>query len=386
MPHTYRLFSSFDDIEPGAWERARAECGASIVTDPRFLGAVESSMKQSCQFWYVLVYDDESRPVACTLLTAMTVDLADFVDTRMAWVTRLLPLRQLKMLICGLPVSTGHNALGLASRSASREVLLVIDAAISELGSKLRMHGVVYREFRPSELEWTSPLLDLGYSRITAPPNHFFQPLFQTLQHYCAALKSHYRKQIKRSMRKLELAGVEIRTLADPEQILQVYTPEVHDLYHQVRDKADVKFEVITIDYLRELASQMGGQLSLVVLEKAGRIIAFGWCLHSDSTYYMFYAGLDYALNDELDLYFNLHYAALDCALRKGVSRIELGPSADAFKARLGCYSEPSYLFAKGLTPLMSLVIRYGAGLLVPKSVATPSFDVFNSDFAASMA
>jgi predicted N-acyltransferase len=385
VPYSYRLFGSFDEVDTGAWERARTECGASIVMDPRFLGAVESSMKQSCRFWYMLVYEDNSRPVACAVLTGTTIDLADFVDPGMAWVLRILPLRHLQMLICGLPVSTGHNTLGLAARNSSRQILPVIDGAICELASKMRMHGVVYREFRPSELEWTSPLLELGYRRITAPPTHFFKPVFQNLQHYCAALKSHYRKQIKRSIRKLELAGMEIKILSEPEQILKAYTPEVHNLYHQVRDRADVKFEVITTDYLRELASRMGSQVNLIVLEMGSRIIAFGWCLHTASAYYMFYAGLDYALNDELDLYFNLHYAALDCALRKRVSTIELGPSADAFKARLGCYSEPTYLFAKGLTRLMSLVVRYGANVLVPKTRAAPSFDVFNSDFVAKL-
>jgi predicted N-acyltransferase len=135
----------------------------------------------------------------------------------------------------------------------------------------------------------------------------------------------------------------------------------------------------VPIEYLRELASRMAGNVDLIVFAIGSRVVAFGWCLRSPSSYYMLYAGLDYALNDELDLYFNLHYAALDRALRKQVATIELGVTAGAFKARLGCYSEPSYFFAKGLTPLMSLLLRYGGNLLVPKQPAVPAFEVFSS-------
>jgi predicted N-acyltransferase len=222
-------------------------------------------------------------------------------------------------------------------------------------------------------------LLGLGYRRIETEPAYFFKPAFRDLDHYCAALKSHYRKQVKRSLRKLEAKGVQTSVLTDTEQILKVYTPEVHNLFHQMRDRAEVKFDDVPIGYLRELATRMSGDVDLILFAIDTKVIAFGWCLHSPSAYYMLYAGLDYSLNEELDLYFNLHYAALDRALRKQVSTVELGSTAGAFKARLGCYSEPVYIFVKGLTPLMSLLLRFGADLLVPKPPPAPAFEVFSS-------
>ena len=66
------------------------------------------------------------------------------------------------------------------------------------------------------------------------------------------------------------------------------------------------------------------------------------------SAYHAMYGGLDYHLNHEFDLYFNLIYAMLDRALAKRVSTIEVGLGGDAFKAKIGCYCEPLYVFAKG--------------------------------------
>src|SRR5690349_13910051 len=107
------------------------------------------------------------------------------------------------------------------------------------------------------------------------------------------------------------------------------------------------------------------------------RIIAFAWCLHAGEDYHAMYAGLDYHLNDELDLYFNLSYAVLGRALQKQPSRIYFGQTADGFKARLGCYSEPLYVFAKGWGPIMSRLVRYGANFLVAKMPPVPAFNVF---------
>jgi predicted N-acyltransferase len=364
MAYNYRIFASIDEVDRAAWERVRSECGASIFMDPRFVGAVEISMKQSCRFWYVIVYEDDSRPVACACLTAMTIDLADFAEPRLAWIIHHLPaglsrLRHWKLMFCGFPVSTGHHALLITERRASQQILSVLDGVIRNLASETGIDAVVYKEFGQDDLEWTSPLLNLGYQRVATPPVHFFRPIFRDLQDYCAALKSHYRKQIKRSIRKLEQMGVKITILTDSEQILNVYTPALHCLYHQMRERADTKFDVISIDLLRELACRLGDQVNLILLADCSKIIAFGWCLRTDSSYHMMYAGINYEMNADFDLYFNLHYAALDCALRKQVSKIELGLTADAFKARLGCYSEPLYVFMKGFGPLMSLTVRF---------------------------
>jgi hypothetical protein len=108
MASTYRVVDSIDRVDLTAWERVCSACGSPIFMDPRFITAVEVSMKQSCRFWYVIVYDDNSRPVACACLSAITIDLADVAGPRMASAMRRLPetlskFQKLKALICGLP-------------------------------------------------------------------------------------------------------------------------------------------------------------------------------------------------------------------------------------------------------------------------------------------
>jgi predicted N-acyltransferase len=385
MAYTYRLFNSIDEVDPEAWERVRSASPEPIFMDRRFIAAVEISMRQSCRFWHLIVYDETGLAVACACLSASMIDLANVAHAGFAAIVKraagMAPwLRYVRVLTCGLPISVGKNSLALASRRDCRQILAMLDAVISELALQAGMHAVVYKEFGTDDLEWTSPLLNLGYRRVTTPPMHCFKPLFQDFQQYRAALRSHYRYKVDRSIRKLRHAGVEISVRADPNDILKAYTPEAHGLYHQVVERSNTKLETLPIEFFRELTVRLPGQVDLVALSKGPQVLAFGWCLQADSTYHMLFAGLNYELNAELDLYFNLMYAWLDCALRKRVSKIEVGQTANVFKARLGCYSEPLFAFMKGLGPLRSLIVRLGADLMVARTATIPARNVFKCD------
>ncbi len=384
MAYSYRIFDSIEHVDVTEWQQVRSACKGSIFMDPHFIASVEVSMKQVDKFWYIVVYDESGAPAACTSASAMVMDLTDFADPDLARLIRFTPLRfsrlrRLKLLIGGLPVGTGHHTLALAQRSASSQILPILDRVIFDLATEVQADAIVYKEFSEGDLTWTEPLLKLGYRRIPTPPMHFFKPVFKNFSQYCAALRAHYRQQINHSRRKLTDAGLEIIVLSDPEEILRAYTSEVHALYHQMADRATMKVDVLPIEFLHQLALRLKGQVELLAIRKDARIVAFGWSLHTQSSYHAMYAGLDYQFNHEFDLYFNLIYAMLDCALGKRVSTIEVGLGADAFKARIGCYSEPLYIFAKGRGLLMSLVMHIAGNLLIAQKPVSAPFNVFRN-------
>ena len=385
MVYTYRVFDSIDDVILADWQHVRSASEQSVFTDPRLIAAVEISMKQSSRFWHVVVYEEKVRPVACATLSAITVDLLSFADPVLALIVGYLPgvrsiLRELKVLMCGIPVSAGQKSLAIAPRPGSRQILETLDEAIADLASKNGMHLIVYKEFWQGDLEWMNPLQGLGYRCIPTAPMHLFRTSFQDLQHYCASLRSAYRWQIKNSLRKLERMGVETSILTDPEEIMRVYTPEVHGLYYQTLNRADRTVEILPIEFFRELTIHLQGRIDLIILSKSSEIVAFGWSVRDGATYHMLYLGVNYEMNSDADLYFNVVYASLDRALRQRVSRIQVGQTTGAFKAKLGCYSEPLYTFVKGRGLLMSLMVRYGAGLLIAQEPAAPPFNVFRRD------
>jgi predicted N-acyltransferase len=384
MPYTCRVFNSVADIDRAAWEQVCSASGAPVFMDLRFAAAVEASMQPCCRFWYLIVDDDDGRPIGCAGLHAMTIDLTDFADPRLTKIIKWMPgmskFRRLKVLFCSLPGTPGDRCIALTPAANSAQVLALVDGVLDKLATQNGTDAVMYKEFTPAELEWMNPLLDLGYRTIVIPPMHLLPPSFANFAQYRAALRSSYRKQVNRSMRKLTNAGIEAKVLNDADEILRLYTPDVHAMYCEMVAKSDVKLEVFPIEYYQQLTKQLAGQIELLALVKDSRIIAFGWCLYDRSTYHMMYAGLDYSLNREFDLYFNLMYAGFDRALQKRVERIHVGQTATVFKARMGCESEQRFVFAKGRGALMWPLFYYGAKFVVRKMSPNPPSDIFRRD------
>jgi hypothetical protein len=142
-------------------------------------------------------------------------------------------------------------------------------------------------------------------------------------------------------------------------------------------NRAALKLELLPIEFLHQMTSRLSGEVELITIRRDTRIAAFGWNIHTPSSYHAMYGGLDYQLNDAFDLYFNLIYAMLDRALAQRVATIEVGLGGDAFKAKIGCYCEPLYVFAKGQGPLMAFLLRaLGRFLIAHKPRAAP-FNIF---------
>jgi hypothetical protein len=89
------------------------------------------------------------------------------------------------------------------------------------------------------------------------------------------------------------------------------------------------------------------GRVSLTVIERAERPVAFTFGLAHGAIYHNLFSGLDYAANDEGHLLFNLFYADLGFAFRHGYRSIDLGTTADDFKCRLGPRQERLYYLVK---------------------------------------
>ena len=314
----------------------------------------------------------------------MSVNLAELADPRLARVLRRVPilsrLQKLNVLFCSLPGSPGEKSLALTQPEESALVLSMLDGLMHDLAKKNGIDVIVYKEFRDGDLCWMTPLLAAGYRRIPSPPMHVFGYRFADFKQYCTALKTRYRQQINRSVRKIEKAGIAPSVLSDTKEILERYTPEVHTLYQQMVAQSDVKLEVLPIEYFRQIALKLGSAGRSHYLIEGFKIVAFGWALRDRSTYHLTYAGVDYSLNHEFDLYFNLMYAGLDRALRDGFETINVGQTAATFKARIGCENAPRYVFAKGLGPVISRLVYYGSSLLLVQMRADGPLHIFKSD------
>lgn len=369
-PYSISLARSIDERDEDEWHIA---CGghADAVMDPRFLRAVERSMGADTRFWNVVFRDAAGAPVGAAALSLYTID--GLLLAPLTWKKTGTRLRRLwpnflkvPVLLCGSPVSTGQSHLRIAPRADPVPLLRQLDRLMVRLALRQRTPFVVFKEFGPSEVVRTDALLELGYLRADSPAMNYFPVRYRDFDHFCASIRSRYRRHIMRSRKKFQSSGLRVEHLRGNEGFDKLYTEEVHLLYLAVLSRAGITFECLPAQFFRELAVQFTEDAAFTVVFQGERIVAFVCGIFNQDAYFNFFCGFDYHLNEATDLYFNLLYEDLDYALRQKVHSIHVGQTANEFKSRVGCYLEPRFFYVKSRNPALQFLVRAGSRYLFP--------------------
>jgi predicted N-acyltransferase len=390
MSEGCELYQSIAEIPPDLWNAARGAT-PSCFTDPAFLRAVEGGLPERSRVFHVIVRDEDGNPAACASLCLMAVDLLLLAGS---WVQRLAGLLRwlwpglgmLRVLFCGLPVSSAQSQIGFAPGADRKRAIDKLDKLLQTLAQQERAKVIVYKEFPDSDCPDLDALVERGYVRTPSRPNYEMTHGFADFEAYCSSLKSHYRYDVRRSQKKLDRAGFSVAHLTSPDAILNEYTPEVHRLYEAVVVKSDVKLEMLPIQFFRELVKHHAGQISLTAIYRDDEIVAFNWGLHAAPVYVFLFCGVDHAKNAEADLYFNLMYHQLDHAFRSGAKLIKFGQTADAFKTRIGGVGRPLNLYVKPRGWFFAWVIRMTHRFLFRPIPVFEAHDVFKEVRASGKA
>jgi Acetyltransferase (GNAT) domain len=362
--------------------------GLARLHGPNFLRAVEKGLGDEARMFHVLLYQEDGKPTACASLCLYSVDLVLLAGPQLRnavdWGRKAFPnLAKVKILMCGLPLSAGQSHLAFAPGADRARAVAQLDKVMRQLAWQHRARLIVYKEFGEEDCTHMDLLRERGYYRADCPPTYVQPRTFPSFAAYCAAMKNRYRHNIKSIQQKFERAGCRAVHLDDPDEILRVYTPEVHRLYEAVVEKADLKLEILPHRFFQELVRQVPGRAAVTVVYREGRIVAFGWGLSAAPEYHCLFCGIDYSQNAECNLYFNVIYQHLDYAFRSGSKSITLGQTAETFKTLLGFGGKARYLYARGKGPILSCLLRMSGGMLFPPRPPQPAHDVFKKINAA---
>jgi predicted N-acyltransferase len=350
-----------------------AACGgrADGVMNPRFLRAMEQSMGADARFWTVVFRDADDAPVGAAALSLYTID--GLLLASQSWKQTGTRLRRLwpkflkvPVLLCGSPVSTGESHLRIAAGADHSSLLRELDRLMVRLACRHHAPILVFKEFAPKEVVRTDNLIELCYLRADSLAMNYFPAHYRDFNHFCASIRSRYRRHIMRSRKKIQSSGLRVEHFRGNEGFDKLYTEEVHRLYLAVQSHADIALECLPSQFFRELAVQYAEDAAFTVIFQGERIVGFVCGVFDQDHYFNLFCGFDYNLNEETDLYFNLMYEDLDSALRQNVRSIQVGQTANEFKSRAGCYLEPRFFYIKSRDPVLELLIRAGNPYLFP--------------------
>lgn len=373
--YSYRLAQCVDEVGRASWQEI---CDASRhpFMDLRFLRAVEASFAAEARFWYATLCDDEGRPVACACFSCYTVDgcvLAPPAGQRfVSAVRRVWPsFFRFRVLLGGLPVSTSGGQVALSDRVDLSRLAATLDWIAVELADKSGAKFISFKEYDPELTKKLAGLEAHGYRRAPSVVTHWLIGEFPSFDAYYETRSKRHRANIRRHFRKFEEAGLTWVHYRGRDDVARLFTEEVHRLYRNVFDRSQAKFEVLPQAFFPELARNLPDESCFTFMFQEERPVGFCCGVAAPGGHTLLYCGLDYALNAQTDLYFNIIYRGLAQGLVPGVKIVQVGASADEFKRHLGCTQVPLSIFLKARGTVTTFLFKRLFGLLFPERPVT---------------
>lgn len=367
-PYQYDLATCVDDIDIKSWHQVCDSSGNPYL-DLRFLRAVEISFAREASFWYLIARDESGRSVACTCFSRYLVDgvlMAPAVIQRgITGIRRFWPsFLKYKILLCGIPVSTCNHQLAIADHADRQRLLATLDTVAVKLARASGCPLISFKEFPPEIAVQMDALKDEGFLWARSVMAYSLKGEYGSFDGYYDTRSKSRRSKIRKTFRKLECAGLTCEERQGRDGVDQLFTDDVHRLYLNVLDRAHVKFEKIPVEFFRELARQLPDESCFTIFRKDNRIVGFCCGLRSHRQHHMLFCGLDYSLNSDAELYFNILYRGLSHGIIPGVKAVHIGAAADEFKQHIGCEGKPLSIYVKAVGTVRHFLLKQVFGLL----------------------
>jgi len=369
-------------LMPAAWDTLTAS--ASICLSRGFLELLEQAGPEGLRLHYAVVADAQGTPLAAVACQSLTVDGAA-VPSKSA-PTRLKEARdkglshlKQRVLVCGNLLGWGPQGVAFAPGVDQGTVWPGVLEALYRIRRADGLFGetglVMVKDLSAQEWEaGDDPLRRFSYRPLETEPNMVvrFRPEWTDFEAYLGAMKSDYRSGIKKQIKDVAAAGIELERL-DAQGVAEV-ADELHRLYHEVHDRQKLRLVTISREWLPALAKHYGKDFILTVLKRPGegKVLGFICTLKDRDGAIGYYIGFDKEEAAKgVPIYLRLLYALVEDALTMGAAWASLGRTALEPKAKLGSEGQPLRCYIRHRIPALNSVVQ-GLLLTLPEPAQPP--------------
>jgi len=165
----------------------------------------------------------------------------------------------------------------------------------------------------------------------------------------------------RRNFRRKKKAAAALR-FEEVDGLPEQYLARVYRLYLNTYNKASVRFERLSADYFAATA-----HLSRYLLVYLGnQMVGFVQMIGKGRSVLAFYMGLDYTVDRKHGVYFAMVMKAIDVAIGRGYTEVELGETNYSFKRSLGSELIDTWVYYRHRNPIANALLARLAFLLEP--------------------
>jgi predicted N-acyltransferase len=350
---TARRVDSIDAVDPNEWDSIVRE--RDVLNMHAYQTAIERSGVNDFRYRYLL-FRREGKLVAHVSVGIFTfgldVMLQDPLKSIFARIKRRFPrFLRITLIECGHPTALG-TTFALADPGDMPEILPLFNKEMERLAREQKTSLLAVRDISDADQKLFAPLLRLGYRDTPNMANTLLHLPQKSWDQYLDDLVARRRREIKQRMKVFQSEGCTVEKIYD----FAGCAEQIHALWVQTFKQAtEYQREVLTVEYFRGMAEQLGKRAFILLCRKDDTPIGFTMLLDAGDTLISTYCGLDYEMNRSTYTYFVLFYQSIAEAISMGKEWLELGITNYNPKIEVGALPEPISIYARSLKPLGNL-------------------------------
>ncbi len=373
---TVKAFRSISEIAVNDWNSINTE--NSYYKSHEFLNIIEKSNIENSDFWYIIIYRGDEM-IGATVFSSFVVSLDLFLDDGGKKVVKFIrksfpKFLMIRFLFCGIPISQGKNTILIKNNLYSKEILETIVNEAKSIAKANKIKFMNFKEFYFDENSIINHLSSLGFTRSWSIPSADFYNRFDSFADYFQTLRYSFRRQIIKSMRKVnfESVGVFQNSLNTDHVVIEVVNSQevdakiVYEQYLNVMANASTVLEYLNLDFFENFL-KYSKQAKMLLLKKESRIIANAILVEEKDILNFMLIGIDEEYRNVYDSYFNILNAVIAYGINKKFPKIVLGQTSYYAKSRLGGEFSQMVTYNYSSNKLINIIIRLFNKIIFPK-------------------
>lgn len=362
MSIVYKWYSNIEDIDKNEWDTLNKS--ESILKSFDFSKAVEKSKLNGVNLYYLVIYEANKiiSILPCYTYKIKLEILAGNSIKKFAEAIRRFYLNflQTNLFIVGSPVATceNHILINDSKKIKSEEIFNLIMEKSKELKTPL----VIVKEIPGNEIKSFKENFPKFF--IYESLANSFVPISKDKNPYPGILKKRYKQRFYKALKESDNEGYQWEIISDFSSI----SNQVYELYVNVFEKSDNKFEFLTPDFFLEINQNLPNNSQILICkDKLGRIVCTELIIEGKNELIPMYLGLNYKYIGNGNIYNNVIFRTFLEAEKRNKKWVVLGQTSYQTKAYCGAMFERLYLGVYSHKPVLNFFIKNFFKFLFPK-------------------
>ncbi len=367
----YVYYNRVNDIPNIDWSTLNSK--GNIFLSIPYLKALEETLSETIQFRYILFYAKDI-PVGFAV-----AQLINFNSSQLRFQefpckigdtikNTLFKNLDVKVLVCGNMFSCGEHGFIYDDKSISPklafETLSNVLLEIRKSENSNKPSFILLKEFWPESYIQSDYIKEYDFREFQIDVNMVLKinPNWKNFDDYVSSMRTKFRTRTKKVFKKSE--EIIVKNLTSQE--IEMFKDKIDRLYLSVIEQADFKIGKLNSSTFKSLKQTLGKAFIFKGYFLHDKLVGFTTAFFIDNILDANHIGIDYTYNKSHAIYQKMLYDYVLLAIKKGVTELRLGRTAEIIKSSVGAKPVEMKLYVRHGNSISNTLLKPLVELISP--------------------